>query len=88
MYRIVFASKAQKDKKLLKQAGLDRKAKALLTLMMENPFCNPPEYEKLSGSLRGFYSRRLNLKHRIVYEVDSEARVVKILSMWSHRGDN
>ena len=84
MYRIVFASKAQKDKKRLKQAGLDQKAKALLTLMMENPFCNPPEYEKLSGNLRGLYSRRLNIQHRIVYEVLEAEKTVKILSMWSH----
>ncbi|MEG1515279.1 MAG: Txe/YoeB family addiction module toxin [Clostridia bacterium] len=87
MYEIVFTRKAQKDKALIKQAGLDDKVKALLSLMMENPLCNPPEYEKLSGDLKGCYSRRINLKHRLVYEVYEKEKTVKVLSMWSHYGD-
>lgn len=88
MYRIVFAKKADKDKSMLKQAGLDGKAKRLLNLIAENPFCNPPEYEKLSGDLKGCYSRRLNIRHRLVYEVYEQEQTVKILSMWSHYGEN
>lgn len=84
MYTIVFSRYAQKDKALLKQAGLDGKAKQLLNLMMENPYANPPAYEKLCGDLKGCYSRRINRQHRIVYMVDDETRTVKILRMWTH----
>lgn len=84
MYTIVFAKAAQKDKALLKQAGLDGKAKLLLNLMMENPFTNPPAYEKLSGDLKDCYSRRINRQHRIVYMVDEDSKTVKILRMWTH----
>ena len=88
MYQIYFTRKAAKDKALLKQAGLERKAKLLLNLMMENPYQNPPEYEKLAGNLRGCYSRRINLQHRLVYEVLEAEGAIKVLSMWSHYGDN
>ena len=88
MYDIVFTRKAVKDKALLKQAGLDGRAKALLALLMENPKCNPPEYEKLSGNLKGCFSRRLNIKHRLVYEVYEKEKTVKVISMWSHYEDN
>ena len=84
MYTVVFSRYAQKDKALLKQAGLDGKAKQLLNLMMENPYANPPAYEKLCGDLNGCYSRRINRQHRIVYMVDDETRTVKILRMWTH----
>lgn len=84
MYTVVFSKYAQKDKALLKQAGLDGKAKRLLNLMMENPYANPPAYEKLCGDLNRCYSRRLNRQHRIVYMVDDETRTVKILRMWTH----
>lgn len=84
MYTVVFSKYAQKDKALLKQAGLDGKAKQLLNLMMENPYANPPAYEKLCGDLNKCYSRRLNRQHRIVYMVDDETRTVKILRMWTH----
>ena len=84
MYQVVFSKLAQKDKSLLKQAGLDGKAKQLLNLMMENPYANPPAYEKLCGDLTGCYSRRINRQHRIVYTVDESAHVVKILRMWTH----
>lgn len=84
MYTVVFSKAAQKDKALLKQAGLDGKAKQLLNLMMENPYANPPAYEKLSGDLKECYSRRINRQHRIVYMVDEATRTVKILRMWTH----
>lgn len=84
MYRVVFGKQAQKDKGLLKQAGLDGKAKALLNLMSENPYANPPAYEKLCGDLNGCYSRRINRQHRIVYMVYETEKVVKILRMWTH----
>ena len=88
MYLIVFTKKANKDKALLKQAGLETKAKRLLNLISENPFSNPPEYEKLSGELKGCYSRRINIRHRLVYEVFEQEQTVRILSMWSHSEDN
>ena len=82
MYRVVFSKQAEKDKKLLKQAGLDNKAKQILNILCINPFQNPPPYEKLLGDLKGKYSRRINITHRIVYKVvDNE---VIILRMWTH----
>lgn len=87
MYRIIFSSMAEKDKKLLKQAGLEKKTKDILNLMEKNPFVNPPRYEKLVGNLCGFYSRRINIKHRIVYEVFEKERTIKVLRMWTHYED-
>lgn len=84
MYRIVVAKQALKDFPHLTAAGLDKKAKALLELLKENPFQNPPSYEKLRGDMQGLYSRRINHKHRLVYQVDEETKTVKILSAWSH----
>ena len=84
MYEIVFTKQAQKDKKLLMQAGLDKRAKALLDVIAENPFKNPPRYEKLVGDLAGYYSRRINVQHRLVYQVYEELKTVKGLSMWAH----
>ena len=84
MYTIYFSSRAEKDKKLLKKANLDKKAIQLLDLIMENPFETPPRYEKLVGDLKGYYSRRINVQHRMVYEVDENKKIIRILSMWSH----
>ena len=84
MYKVVAAKQALKDFPNLTAAGLDRKAKALIELLKENPRQNPPAYEKLTGDLEGLYSRRINIKHRLVYQVDEEQQVVKILSAWSH----
>lgn len=84
MYTIVFGKQAAKDKEKLKSAGLDVKVKKLLNLMIENPFQNPPPYEKLVGDLDGFYSRRINRQHRLVYQVYEDKKTVKILSMWTH----
>ena len=73
---------------LLKQTGLAGKAKAIAEALERNPFETPPPYEKLSGDLRGMYSRRINIQHRLVCEVDEENRTVRVLRMWSHYGDN
>ncbi len=84
MYKVVAAKQALNDFPNLTAAGLDRKAKALIELLKENPWQNPPAYEKLTGDLERLYSRRINIKHRLVYQVDEEQQVVKILSAWSH----
>ncbi len=83
-WRIVFTKQAQKDAKNLAAAGLKEKAQALLEILQENPFQNPPPYEKLIGDLAGAYSRRINIQHRLVYEVLEEERIVKVLRMWGH----
>ncbi len=83
-YIIVLTKQAQKDAKKLETRNLDKKAKGLLKLLKENPYKTPPSYEKLVGDLKGFYSRRLNIKHRIVYEICEEEKTIKILRMWSH----
>ena len=93
MYIVRFSRQADKDKRMLKGAGLDLKAKRLLNIIAENPFQNPPPYEGLVGNLRGYYSRRINIQHRLVYQVYDEAVVIneveyegtiKIVRMWSH----
>jgi toxin YoeB len=84
VYSIVYDKKAVKDIPKLKAAKLDRKAKALLDLIRENPFQTPPPYEKLQGDLQGAYSRRINITHRLVYQVIEEQFTVKIISMWTH----
>lgn len=84
MYRVVFTRQAMKDRRLIAQAGLERRAKALLDLLAEDPLKTPPPCEKLVGDLAGFYSRRINLQHRLVYSVHPEEGVVKILRLWTH----
>ena len=91
MYRIVYAKQAAKDIKNLKVARLDKKAKELIEIVRVNPFQNPPPYEELVGRLQGFYSRRINIQHRLVYQVcpktidDEEYEgTVKIIRMWTH----
>lgn len=84
MYRVVFTRQALKDRRLIAQAGLERRAKALLDLLAEDPLKTPPPCEKLVGDLAGFYSRRINLQHRLVYSVHPEEGVVKILRLWTH----
>lgn len=88
MYTIKFTKNAEKDKKLLKSAGLEDKVKKLLNLIAQNPFQNPPSYEKLVGDLQGYYSRRINLQHRLVYKVHEDIKTVVVHSMWSHYEDN
>jgi Txe/YoeB family toxin of toxin-antitoxin system len=83
-WQLVFAKHAQKDAPKLASAGLKPKAQELLALIQENPFQNPPTYEKLVGDLAGAYSRRINIQHRLVYEVLADQSTVKVLRMWSH----
>lgn len=88
MWIIKFTKNAVKDKKLIKSAGLEEKVKKLLNLIAKSPFQNPPSYEKLVGDLQGYYSRRINLQHRLVYKVYEDIKTVVIHSMWSHYEDN
>ena len=83
-WALVFSKHAQKDAKKLSAAGLKTKAQELLAVLESDPFQNPPPYEKLVGDLAGAYSRRINIQHRLVYEVFTEERVVRVLRMWSH----
>ncbi len=84
MYRVVFSRKAQKDAKRLAASHLKPQAQKLIELLEENPFQNPPAYEKLTGNLKGCFSRRINIQHRLVYEVFDEDKTVLVLRMWSH----
>jgi Txe/YoeB family toxin of toxin-antitoxin system len=87
MYKIYYTKQALIDIKKLKNTPLEKKAKEIITLLKENPFATPPSYEKLLGDLSGSYSRRINIQHRVVYEVFEEIKSVKILRMWSHYGE-
>jgi Txe/YoeB family toxin of toxin-antitoxin system len=83
-WQVVFTKQAQKDARNLSSAGLKEKAQLLLAVLAENPFQTPPPYEKLVGDLAGAYSRRINIQHRLVYQVIEEERTVKVLRMWTH----
>lgn len=83
-WQLVFAKHAEKDAKKLAAAGLKPKALELLAVLKKDPFQNPPPYEKLVGDLAGAYSRRINIQHRLVYEVFAKERVVRVLRMWTH----
>ena len=83
-WALVFAKHALKDAKKLSAAGLRDKAQALLDILASDPFQNPPPFEKLVGDLEGAYSRRINIQHRLVYEVFKKERVVRVLRMWTH----
>ena len=84
VWQVVFTRHAQKDSLNLASAGLRPKAAALLAVLRLNPFQTPPPDEKLGGDLTGAYSRRINIQHRLVYEVDKGAQIVKVLRMWTH----
>ena len=84
MYRVEYYKNAVKDIQKLKQNKLDKKAKQLIDLIKENPLQNPPPYEKLIGDLKQYYSRRINIQHRLVYKINEETKTIKILSMWTH----
>ena len=86
-YKILYSKFAQKDAKKLSSINLAQKAKELIKILENDPFQTPPPYKKLVGNLNGAYSRRINIKHRIVYEVKEEEKIVRILRMWSHYGD-
>jgi Txe/YoeB family toxin of toxin-antitoxin system len=83
-WKLVYTRQAQKDAKKLSSAGLKNKAFSLLEILKENPFQTPPSYEKLIGDLSGAYSRRINIQHRLVYEVFPDIQIVKIIRMWTH----
>ncbi|MBI1294184.1 Txe/YoeB family addiction module toxin [bacterium] len=83
-WRVVYTKQAQKDAKKLSAAGLRRKAEHLLEILRQNPYQNPPPYEKLVGDLAGAYSRRINIQHRIVYQILDAEQIVKVLRLWSH----
>ncbi len=84
MYKIFYTKQAIKDISKLKSANLDKKVLALVEILKNNPFQNPPPYEKLVGDFQGLFSRRINIKHRLVYQVLEDEKNIKILSMWTH----
>ena len=83
-WEIVYAKQALKDAKKQAAGGLKQKAQAILTILANDPFQNPPPYEKLVGNLVGSYSRRINIQHRLIYEVFTQEKVVRVLRMWTH----
>ena len=84
MWRVVYSKPAAKDAKKLSASGLRTKAQALIELLKEDPFVTPPRYERLVGDLAGMYSRRINIAHRLVYEVFEEECTIRVLRMWTH----
>lgn len=83
-WRIVFSKQAQKDAKKLSASNLRPKIEVLLSLLREDPYRTPPSFEKLVGDLTGAYSRRINVQHRLVYQIVDEEKVVRVLRMWTH----
>jgi toxin YoeB len=83
-WKLVFTKQAQKDAKKIAHSGLKPQAERLLELLKENPFKTPPPYEKLVGDLSGAYSRRINIQHRLVYQVLEDINTVKVIRMWTH----
>ncbi|MDR1017422.1 MAG: Txe/YoeB family addiction module toxin [Lachnospiraceae bacterium] len=84
MYNIMYTKASIKDIKKLKIAGLDVKTKRLIEIIKNNPYQNPPPYEKLVGDLAGAYSRRINIKHRLVYQIYEKEKIIKIISLWTN----
>jgi len=84
VWRLIYTKQAQRDAKKLAKTNLRTKAEALLAILRENPFQQPPPYEKLVGNLNGAYSRRINIQHRLVYQILAGAKMVKVVGMWSH----
>ncbi len=83
-WRLVYTKQAVKDSKKIAQTGLKNRVLILLNILENNPYQTPPKYEKLIGDLKGAYSRRINIQHRLVYEVLDEIKVVKVIRMWTH----
>jgi len=83
-YRVVFSRHAQRDSQKFAKSNLKESAQRLIEILKEDPFQNPPPFESLKGDLQGFYSRRINIQHRLVYEVDKESKTVLVLRMWTH----
>lgn len=84
MWELYFTKQAQKDAKKLASSGLKPKAQELLNILRKDPFASPPPYEKLIGDLSGAYSRRINIQHRLVYQVLEKERAIKVLRLWTH----
>jgi len=84
MWRVVFTKQAQKDAKKLSDAGLRPKAEKLIEILRKNPYKSPPPFEKLLGDLSGAFSRRINIQHRLVYQVLDDEKIVKVIRMWTH----
>ena len=87
VYKVLYSKIALKDAKKLTKSNLHLKAQALIKIIEKNPFQNPPPYEKLIGNLDGAISRRINVQHRLVYQIRQSDKVIRILRMWSHYGD-
>jgi len=85
-WELVYTKQAKKDAKKIAGSGLKPKVKSLLEFLEENPYKKPPPYEKLIGDLSGAYSRRINIQHRLIYQVYEEERVIKVIRMWTHYG--
>ncbi|MFT4940140.1 MAG: toxin YoeB [Paraglaciecola sp.] len=83
-WKVVYTKQAQKDARKLTSSGLKSKAQDLISIIEQDPYTNPPSFEKLIGDLSGAYSRRINIQHRLVYQVYEEERTVKVLRLWSH----
>lgn len=83
-WELYFTRQAKKDARKLAAAGLKEKARGLLDVIRDNPYRNPPPYEKLTGDLAGAYSRRINIRHRLVYQVLDDEKAVKVLRLWTH----
>jgi Txe/YoeB family toxin of toxin-antitoxin system len=83
-YKVVFSRHAQRDAKKLAKSNLKDSAQGLIEILKEDPFQNPPSFECLKGDLQGFYLRRINILHRLVYEVDNESKNILVLRMWTH----
>lgn len=83
-WRLVFTKQAKKDAKKIAQAGLKTQASRLLDILKKDPYRNPPPYEKLIGDLSGAYSRRINIQHRLIYQILEDIKTVKVIRMWTH----
>lgn len=83
-WKLVYTSQAKKDAKKVSRSGLKSQAKRILAILEKNPYQNPPRYEKLVGDLTGAYSRRINIQHRLVYQILDDIRTVKVIRMWTH----
>ena len=83
-WELVYSKQAQKDARKLASSGLKNKAKALLDIIQQDPYQNPPPYEKLVGDLAGAYSRRINIQHRLVYQVYEKEHTIKVIRLWTH----
>lgn len=83
-WKVVFTKQAQKDARKLAASGLKPKAEKLIEIIRENPFRKPPSYEKLVGDLSGAYSRRINIQHRLIYQILEKEKTVKVIRMWTH----